>query len=96
MNNLKRTPRDPPHLPGCALRLLDRLMQAPPLPDDVRHARELRASEIAAHRASLPLDELPLFEVEDDRLGRLLANLGRAVQERESAKQAESQAKKNA
>lgn len=83
-------------LPARALRLLGHLMQAPPLPDDIRHARELHASEIAAHRASLPLDELPLFEVEDDRLGRLLADLGRAVQERESARRSESQAKKNA
>ena len=82
-------------LPARALRLLGRLLQAPPLPDDVQHARELHASEMAAHRASLPLDELPLFEVEDDRLGRLLASLGRSVQERESAKQTESQAKKN-
>jgi len=83
-------------LPARALRLLGRLLQAPPLPDDVQHAQELRASEMAAHRASLPLDELPLFEVEDDRLGRLLANLGRSVQERESARRSESQANKNA
>ena len=83
-------------LPACAMRLLGRLLQPPPLPDDVQHARELRTSEIAAHRASLPLDELPLFEVEDDRLGQLLASLGRAVQERESARRSESQAKKNA
>ena len=83
-------------LPARALRCLGRLMQPSPLPDDVHHAHELRASEIAAHRASLPLDELPLFEVEDDRLGRLLASLGRAVQERESARHTESQAKKNA
>ena len=75
------------------LRLLGRLLQAPPLPDDVQHARELEASEIAAHRASLPLDEFALFEVEDDQLGRLLAHLGRAVQERESAKPSESQTK---
>ncbi len=43
-----------------------------------------------AHKAALPLDELPLFEVHDDRLGRLLAGLGRVVQERESAKHAET------
>ena len=48
-------------LPARALRLLGRLMQAPPLPDDVHHARELQASEMAARRASLALDELPLF-----------------------------------
>ena len=44
-----------------------------------------RPARWTAHRASLPLDELPLFEVEDDRLGQLLASLGRSVQERESA-----------
>ena len=71
-------------------------MQPPPLPEDVHHARDLRADKIEAHRASLPLDELPLFEVENDRLGRLLADLGRSVQERESARWSESQAKKNA
>ena len=83
-------------LPAQALRCLGRLLQAPPLPDDVQHAQELQASETAAYRASLPLDEFALFEVEDDRLGQLLANLGRSVQERESARQSESQAKKNA
>jgi len=80
-------------LPARALRLLGRLLQAPPLPDDVHHARELHASETAVYRASLPLDELPLFEVEDERLGRLLAEMGRTVQKRESAKASESQAK---
>ena len=58
--------------------------------------RTLRTAERAAHKASLPLDELPLLEVEDDRLGQLLASLGRAVQERESARRSESQAQKNA
>jgi hypothetical protein len=80
-------------LPARALRCLGRLLQAPPLPEDVQHAQELQASEKAAHRASLPLDELPLFEVEDHRLGRLLASLGRSVQERESASRSESNAK---
>ena len=83
-------------LPTRALRCLGRLLQAPPLPDDVQHARELQTSGMAAHRAGLPLDELPLFEVEDDRLGQLLAEMGRAVQERESASRSESRAKKNA
>ena len=82
-------------LPAQALRCLGRLLQAPPLPEDVSHAQELQASERAAHRASLPLDELPLVEVEDHRLGQLLARLGRSVQERESGQQTESQAKKN-
>ena len=80
-------------LPARALRCLGRHLQAPPLPDDVQSTREIHAHEVAAHRASLSLEELPLFEVEDDRLGQLLAGLGRAVQERESARRSESQAK---
>jgi len=44
-------------LPAQALRCLGRLLQAPPLPEDVQHARELQANERAAHRASLPLVE---------------------------------------
>lgn len=83
-------------VPARALRLLGRLMQAPPLPDDVSYAQEARRAELEAHKAGLPLDELPLFEVEDSALGRVLASLGRAVQERESARQSESQAQKNA
>lgn len=80
-------------LPARALRLLGRIMQPAPLPDDVAQAQEERAAEREAHKVALPLDELPLFEVEDARLGRLLAELGRKVRERESAKQAETQAK---
>ena len=83
-------------LPAQALRLLGRLLQTPPLPDDISHAQEQHRAEQEAHRASLPLDELALLEVEDTRLGRLLASLGRAVQERESARQAQSKTKKNA
>ena len=83
-------------VPARALRLLGRLMQAPPLPDDVSHAQEERRAETEAHKASLALDELPLFEVEDNALGQVLASLGSAVQERESARQSESQAQKNA
>jgi DNA-binding transcriptional MocR family regulator len=83
-------------LPARALRLLGRLLQAPPLPDDVSHAQEQRRAETAAHKADLPLEELPLFEVEDSALSRVLASLGRSVQERESARRPESQAQKNA
>ena len=43
-----------------------------------------------AHKAGLALDELALFEIEDSALGRVLASLGRAVQQRESAKRTES------
>lgn len=89
-------------LPARAARLLGVLSQPAPLPDDVLQAQELRAQETAAHKASLPLGELARLEVADHRLGRLLASLGQAVEqraqaqgrtrpERESAQRSESQ-----
>ena len=87
-------------LPRRAAQLLGRLLGSPPLPDDVAHEQAERAAWVEAYKASLPLSELPLAEVEDDRLARVLGELGRAVearaaqvrlvQERESARQAES------
>ena len=80
-------------LPARAARLLGRLMGAPPLPEDVAHAQEARAAELAAHKASLPLDQLALFQAGDSPLGRALASLGRKVQEREFTGEPEYQAK---
>lgn len=79
-------------LPARAARLLGRIMQAPPLPEDWAHGQEARAAELATHKASLPLDQFALFEMGDSPLGRALASLGRRVQDCESAKQPESQA----
>ncbi len=76
-------------MPPCALRLLGIQGQPVPLPDDVEHAQETQQREREAHKANLPLDELAVLEVDDDRLGRLLAQLGRFVQERESVRQEE-------
>jgi hypothetical protein len=83
-------------LPARAARLLGHLLSAPPLPDDVAQEREARPACLAEHKAALPLSELPLAEVEDDRLARVLGQLGRAVeararwvQERKSAGQTE-------
>ncbi len=87
-------------LPARAAQLLGRWLTtaSPPLPDDVVQEREDRAAWLREHKAALPLCELPLAEVEDDRLARVLGELGRAmearahlVRERESARQAESQ-----
>jgi hypothetical protein len=39
-------------LPAQALRLLGRLMQVPPVPDDISHAHEQHRAEQEAHRAS--------------------------------------------
>ncbi len=69
-------------LPARAARLLGHLMSAPPLPDDVVAEREDRAAYSVTHKATLPLSELPLVEVEDDRLARVLGDLGRAVEAR--------------
>lgn len=80
-------------LPARAARLLGGLMGAPPLPEDVAHAQEARAAELAAHKASLPLDQLAFFEAGDSPLGRALASLGCKMQEREFTREPESQTK---
>ena len=76
-------------LPAAARRLLGRLMEEPPTPDDFSHAQEQHRAEVEAHKAALPLSERALFEVGDTPLGQALARLGRAL-ERESAKRTES------
>lgn len=81
-------------LPARALRLLGRLGQPAPAPDDHTHAQEARAAELDAHMRTLSLSELPLFVIEDDDLAASLARLGKLVQERESAKRTESQPRK--
>lgn len=81
------------YLPALARRLLGRLGQGAPLPDDFAHAREVRKAELEVYRASLPLDQLALFEVEDDELAKVLARLGRVIQERESVGRTESKLK---
>ncbi|WP_218013926.1 helix-turn-helix domain-containing protein [Rubellimicrobium rubrum] len=92
-------------LPPRAARLLGHLLSAPPLPEDMVQEQEDRATWLREHKAALPLSELPLVEVEDDRLARLLGELGRAVEararqqaflgkERESARQGETPARR--
>lgn len=80
-------------LPPRAARLLGVQAEAVPLPDDLAQELEARRQELAALKAALPLDELAALEVDDGPLGRLLAELGRLVQERESGRQTESQTK---
>jgi hypothetical protein len=77
-------------MPPRALRLLGATGQDVPLPDDLAQEREAQAMEVAAMKASLSLEELAAVEVDDDRLGRLLGQLGRLVQERDPAKQEET------
>jgi hypothetical protein len=71
-------------LPARAAQLLGHWFTtaSPPLPDDVVQEREDRAAWLREHKAALPLSELPLAEVEDDRLARVLGELGRAVEGR--------------
>lgn len=80
-------------LPPRAARLLARMGLTAPVPEDHEHRQQQRAAEIEAHKASLSLEELPLFAVEDDELASSLARLGAAItarKERESAKRSES------
>lgn len=78
-------------LPARALRLLGRYGQTAPEPEDVSQARQSRAAETEAHRKSLSLSELPLFELEDGPVARALARLGAGIEKkRESARQTES------
>ena len=73
-------------LPTRAAQLLGHwLSSSPPLPDDVAQEREDRVAWLREHKAALPLSELPLVEVEDDRLARVLGDLGRAVEARAQA-----------
>jgi hypothetical protein len=78
-------------LPPRAARLLGARGQDVPLPDDVAQAQEDRREAVAALKASLGLDELPLVEVADDPLRRALAAMGRELEKRESGRRSEPQ-----
>jgi hypothetical protein len=80
-------------MPPRAARLLGVQGQAVPLPDDFAQLIKDRRADLAALKAGLDLDELALVEVDVGPLGRLLAQLGRRVQEREFARQGETIAK---
>lgn len=77
-------------LPPRAARLLGLHGQDAPLPDDVVQELAGRRQDLLVQKASLSLDEFAVLEVDDGPLGRLLAELGRRVQEREYAKQTET------
>jgi hypothetical protein len=77
-------------LPALAEKLLGRLWQAPPRPEDDTHRREAREAEVKAMIETLPLWEQPAQIVDDPQLAAVLSRLGRAVAERESAKRTES------
>lgn len=77
-------------LPPRAARLL---APGTPLPDDLAQDLDEHRASVAAMKASLSLDELPLVEVDDGPLARALAALGRRVSERESASRSETEAR---
>ena len=77
-------------LPERARRLLGRFGIAPPPPLDHEQAVAQREAELEAHRKTLSLDQRALFDVGDNPLGQALARLGKAINSRESVKQAES------
>lgn len=80
-------------MPQRAARLLGIQGQPAPVPDDVEYDHEVRQQECKAYKTSLHLEDLAMLEVADDRLRQLLAQLGRCLQERESAKRTESETK---
>lgn len=80
-------------MPKKAEACLGRYGETPPLPEDHEQADADRETMMEAHRKTLDLDQLALFEVGDNRLGKALARLGNFIKQRESARQTESQAR---
>ena len=80
-------------MPARALRLLPGMGQPAPVPDDYSTILEARREALDEHRASLPLDQRTLFDVEDDELAQSLVRLARGVmQQREFTERTEPQA----
>jgi hypothetical protein len=77
--------------PKRALALLGRWSSRPSLPDDDAAARADRKAIEAEHVASLDLGAFASFQLGDSPLGRALAQMGHALDLRESAKRTESQ-----
>ena len=77
--------------PKRALALLGRWSGRPSLPDDDTTARAERKAIEAEHVASLDLGAFASFQCGDSPLGRALAQMGRALDIRESVKRTESQ-----
>lgn len=78
-------------MPAKARAFLGRYGAPSPKPDDRVQAEADRTAEIAAYRASMPLDEMAIDEIGDNKLGQALARVARGIMnKRESAKQTES------
>lgn len=77
-------------LPERALALLGKHWASKPAhPEDYDQERLDLIASLNAHKSGLRLDQLALFELGDNPLGRALAALGKSVEQRESAKQSE-------
>lgn len=76
--------------PRRALALLGRWSGRPALPDDDEAARADRTAIEAEHVASLDLEAFATFQLGASPLGRALAQMGKAIVLRESARQTES------
>ena len=77
--------------PKRALALLGRWAGRPALPDDDAAARADSAAMEAEHVATLNLADFAVFKIEDSPLAKALAQMGSAIDLRESAKRTESQ-----
>ena len=66
-------------MPKAALRLLPGHGQPPPVPDDHSAILEACKAAIDEHRATLPLDQRTLFDVEDPDLAQSLVRLARGI-----------------
>ena len=76
--------------PKHALALLGRWSGRPSLPDDDTAARADRKAYEAEYVASLDLEAFASFQLGDSPLGRALAQMGKALDLRESARRTES------
>lgn len=79
-------------LPARALRLLGRLFDPVPVPDDFNHAQQQAAEDYERQVMTLSLAGKARHIVEDEGLAQVLARLGSLIEERESAKRTESHA----
>ncbi|TGN56944.1 hypothetical protein E4L95_13700 [Paracoccus liaowanqingii] len=77
--------------PKRALALLGRWAGRPAAPDDDQAARADRTAIEAEHVATLDLAEFATLKIEDSELAKALAQMGKEVSLRESAKRTEFQ-----
>ncbi|WP_411037654.1 helix-turn-helix domain-containing protein [Shinella sp. BYT-45] len=78
------------HLPERVKQLLGWRGLPPSLPDDCKHAQEVRQAELETYDKSLSLEELALSTLGDTPLGQSLARLGKNIEQRKPNQQRES------